>query len=277
MSDWLLDFASDPVGARLLSAFGLPSPTRIARAEGAYGSTPLAGKQIVLAAAPSGFAEKPLRGAIESAGGVAHDVASLAADAKIDVIVFDATGVRRPIEHRALYDLFHPLMRRIASDGRVLVTVGWPQEASDPVAAATARGVEGFVRTLAKEIGRSDAQANLLYLAHASRDRLEGPLRYFCTLHSAYVDGQPLLLGASARSPSRVPFTAVLAGKVAVVTGAARGIGAATVQRLAEEGAHVVCVDLPQSQAALEETARAWEGSVLALDISSADAPARLA
>ncbi|WP_213451902.1 SDR family NAD(P)-dependent oxidoreductase [Rhizomonospora bruguierae] len=35
-----------------------------------------------------------------------------------------------------------------------------------------------------------------------------------------------------------------LAGKVAVVTGAAGGIGAATVRRLAEEGAHVVAVDL---------------------------------
>jgi len=277
MSDWLLDFASDPVGARLLSAFGLPSPTRIARAEGAYGPTPLAGKQIVLAAAPAGFAQEPLRRAIESAGGVTQDIASLAADAKIDVIVFDASGVRRPIEHRALYDVFHPLMRRIASDGRVLIAAGWPQEATDPVAAAAARGVEGFVRTLAKEIGRYGAQANLLYLARAAADRLEAPLRYFCTVHSAYVVGQPLRIGATVRSPLRVPFTAVLAGKVAVVTGAARGIGAATVQRLAEEGAHVVCVDLPQSQEALEEIARAWDGSALALDISAADAPARLA
>jgi 3-oxoacyl-[acyl-carrier protein] reductase len=276
MSDWLLDFAGDPVGARLLSAFGLPSPTRIARAEGAYGATPLAGKQVLLAAAPSGFAEAALRAAIESAGGVVQDVAALAGDAKIDVIVFDATGMRRPVEHRALYEFFHPLMRRIAGDGRVLVAAGWATEATDPVAAAAARGIEGFVRTLAKEIGRYGAQANLLYLARAAQDRLEAPLRYFCTVRSAYVDGQPLRVVASARSPLRVPFTAVLAGKVAVVTGAARGIGAATVQRLAEEGAHVVCVDLPQSQAALEETARAWDGSPLALDVSDADTPARL-
>ncbi len=276
MSDWLLDFASDPVGTRLLSAFGLPSPVRIARAEGAYGATPFAGKTVVLAAAPSGFAEQGLRRAIESAGGIARDVASLAADASIDVIVFDATGMHRPLEHRALYDCFHPLMRRISAGARVLLTAAWPPEASDAVAAATARGIEGFVRTLAKEIGRGGAQANLLYLARAARECLEGPVRYFCSVHSAYVDGQPLRVGGSVPAPSSVPFTAVLAGKVAIVTGAARGIGAATAQRLAAEGAQVVCVDLPQSQPTLEETARACNGSALALDIASADAPARL-
>jgi 3-oxoacyl-[acyl-carrier protein] reductase len=276
MSDWLLDFASDPVGTRLLSAFGLPSPTRLARAEGAYAATPFAGKRLSLGAAPAGFADSALRAAIESAGGVQQPVAALAADAKLDVIVFDATGIRRPGEHRALYDFFHPLVRRISGDGRVLVTAASPEGATDAVAAAAARGVEGFVRTLAKEIGRCGAQANLLYVAREAQDRLEGPVRYFCSAHSTYVDGQPLRIGVSVRCPSAVPFTSVLTGRIAVVTGAARGIGAATVRRLAEEGAHVVCVDLPQSQSALEETARTWQGTPLVLDVSSADAPASL-
>lgn len=39
-----------------------------------------------------------------------------------------------------------------------------------------------------------------------------------------------------------------LTGKVAVVTGAAGGIGAATARRLAEEGAHVVAVDLDEDR-----------------------------
>ena len=40
-------------------------------------------------------------------------------------------------------------------------------------------------------------------------------------------------------------------GKMAVVTGGASGIGAATLRRLANEGAKVVCADIDETGAAL--------------------------
>src|SRR5689334_8545714 len=60
------------------------------------------------------------------------------------------------------------------------------------------------------------------------------------------------------------------AGRVAVVTGAARGIGARTAKRLADEGASVAVLDLEEeaasaSAAALGETARG-----VACDVSDA-------
>ncbi|WP_394439037.1 SDR family NAD(P)-dependent oxidoreductase [Sphingobium naphthae] len=44
------------------------------------------------------------------------------------------------------------------------------------------------------------------------------------------------------------PISSRLAGKVAMVTGGAQGIGAATVRRLISEGARVACIDLDDSR-----------------------------
>jgi NAD(P)-dependent dehydrogenase (short-subunit alcohol dehydrogenase family) len=59
-----------------------------------------------------------------------------------------------------------------------------------------------------------------------------------------------------------------LAGKVAVVTGAAGGIGAATARRLAEEGAHVVAVDLDQERLAALVKSLPVEGAWAVADVS---------
>jgi 3-oxoacyl-[acyl-carrier protein] reductase len=70
-----------------------------------------------------------------------------------------------------------------------------------------------------------------------------------------------------------------LAGKVAVVTGAANGIGAATARRLAREGARVVVVDLSEDSLAEVVSAIATDGGqalALAGNVSSATDVARI-
>jgi NAD(P)-dependent dehydrogenase (short-subunit alcohol dehydrogenase family) len=59
-----------------------------------------------------------------------------------------------------------------------------------------------------------------------------------------------------------------LAGKVAVVTGGAGGIGSATAHRLAEEGAHVVVVDLDEQRAREVATALPTPGAWAGADVS---------
>jgi NAD(P)-dependent dehydrogenase (short-subunit alcohol dehydrogenase family) len=65
-----------------------------------------------------------------------------------------------------------------------------------------------------------------------------------------------------------------LEGKVCVVTGGGSGIGRATVEALAREGAAVVVVD--REQASAGEVARAVDGRALGLDVTAADAPDRV-
>ena len=69
-------------------------------------------------------------------------------------------------------------------------------------------------------------------------------------------------------------LTRRLADRTAVVTGGASGIGAATVRRLAAEGARVVVADLPGSAGA--EVAAAVDGLFVATDVTDAEQVAAL-
>ncbi len=68
-----------------------------------------------------------------------------------------------------------------------------------------------------------------------------------------------------------------LNGKVALVTGASRGIGAAIAEVLARDGAHVVGVDVPAMEHELEELTGRIGGSALTADITDEDAPSEIA
>ncbi|MEI6159252.1 MAG: SDR family NAD(P)-dependent oxidoreductase, partial [Roseococcus sp.] len=63
------------------------------------------------------------------------------------------------------------------------------------------------------------------------------------------------------------------AGQVAIVTGAARGIGLATAERLIAEGAHVLLAD---REPLVLETAARLGGVGLVLDVTAVDAGAAL-
>jgi 3-oxoacyl-[acyl-carrier protein] reductase len=68
-----------------------------------------------------------------------------------------------------------------------------------------------------------------------------------------------------------------LTGKVALVTGAARGIGEQIARVLARDGATVVGVDVPQAADDLIRLTRDLDGDYLTLDITAKDAPQRIA
>jgi len=69
-----------------------------------------------------------------------------------------------------------------------------------------------------------------------------------------------------------------LAGKVALVTGAGRGIGHATARSLAAEGAHVVCLERPVDGELAAQLASEIAGSIMLCDVreeGAADSIAR--
>jgi NAD(P)-dependent dehydrogenase (short-subunit alcohol dehydrogenase family) len=66
-----------------------------------------------------------------------------------------------------------------------------------------------------------------------------------------------------------------LTGKVAIVTGASRGIGLAIVRGLAADGAHVIA-GARASSAGLDELAKAGRAEVVEVDLTDASTPATL-
>ncbi|AZZ91010.1 3-oxoacyl-ACP reductase [Hahella sp. KA22] len=279
MSDLLLTLATHPGAYKLLKKLGLPAPVALQRSTQAIPDSPLHGATALIGGVTESRALDVVRARLQELGAqVCEDMRT--SEAAPIIALFNATGCRSSKDLDALYRFFHPLMAQFPRHGRALLLASTPEQMNDPVAAACAKAVEGFTRSLGKELGKRGATANLIYLEAGQEDRLTGPLAFFCSPTSAYVDGQAIRLSAAVKAPTSQPLPTPyrpLQNKVALVTGASRGIGAATARRLAEEGATVVCLDIPSASRALTTFATDINGVPLPMDITTPDAPQTLA
>ena len=275
-SDPLIDYAAGRWTGPIVRLLGLPKPVLLKREAGPYRLAELEGRNISAGAVNGGYAIEAVKSALQKMGGTARPGPVWDNTSKVDIVVFDATGCKDVTSLAQLRTFFVPLMRQLANCARIVVIAADPMECAQPLERAAATGIEGFVRTLAKEVGRNGSTANLLYASRSALDRLDGPLRFFCSYRSAYVSGRPVRIGSEVSAIAADHEVLRLKGRIAVVTGAARGLGLATAIRLAEEGAKVICVDVPGAKQALEALAAQLNGVALALDITSAQAPATL-
>ncbi|MDR5834166.1 3-oxoacyl-ACP reductase [Caballeronia sp. LZ034LL] len=308
MKDRYLDFVNSPFGMSIARSLGLPRPSMLRRLRpgepefhglAAIGAGPspalfdalmnvlaALGMTGVAHASAAGWLPVAARhgamsGRFEPRASSARDDART--DDRVQALIFDATGIEDSSQLHAVYAFFHDALRSLAKSGRIVV-LGRPPGTCTSVAASTAQhALEGLVRSLGKE-ARNGITSNLLRVAEGAD--LEAALRFFLSPRSAYVSGQVVTLDAPS-NPSAVPldWSKPLAGRRALVTGAARGIGAAIAAVLAGHGAIVTGLDVEAARDALDQTMLSIEDAspsggahaALIADIAAPEAPEAIA
>lgn len=291
------------IASTLTKALGLTEPVQLRRTDPDSVDVPLvAGPVLVVGDAAPGEGGDDGSGDDTSAGEVAGVVSTLRSwgcdvrewspdtgapsEQRWGAVVVVLTDLTAPDQAAAPVLALGSVLRDLARCARVVVISRLPSDATrarvngdgevSPAEAAARAGVEGLVRSLGKEL-RAGATANGIQLADGVdvlAPAAVGTLRFLLSARSAFVDGQLVPVTGDGEAPA--DWTRPLAGKVAVVTGAARGIGAETVRVLVRDGALVLGVDVPAAGEALARTMNAAGGVALQLDITAPDAAERI-
>jgi len=303
MTDVLLELGKNPLARKLVASAKLPipMPQGLVRLDinGARAERFLEGKSVLV----SGVSPitDVLSRSLSRAGATSHvDSAALAqafmpaaeaygrptkllipddaaATEPAHALVLDTSSFASPEDLKQLYNFINKYLPRLARNGRILLLGREPDEASSLGEGAARQALDGFTRSLAKELGGKGTTANLVYVAKGAEARLPSVLRFLLSPASAFVTAQPFHVSARASANDEDPWHRPLQNRVALVTGAARGIGEATARTLAAEGALVVCLDRPEDDEPLSQVTREIGGRALLCDVSDPTAGAYIA
>ena len=261
---------------KLFSLLGFAKPLPLKRCNG---SNLLPNKVLVLSI--NGKLNSPIKNGLTQLSANLIENIEKIEEKSLEALVVDATDYIDETNYQQLYLRVQQSLRLLTHNARVLVIANTPTDTQTAEQNAFSQAIVGFTKSLAKEIGRKGSTANVLFIekdenVQNTGTALVNPIQFFLSAKSAFVSGQVLTVDNTEKCIDS-PSTATKHQRVAVVTGAAQGIGAAIAHQLADENYLVIGVDIEPMQQQLIETMRAIQGESFILDVSASDAGEQLA
>ncbi|MEZ5025185.1 MAG: 3-oxoacyl-ACP reductase [Chitinophagales bacterium] len=248
----------------------IPVPPILKRNNNPYSDDELQQKKIAVAGKSSDFLHQ-----------IQQEIRILAGDATIydaviDGLVVSCVGMQTIEDLEDLFTNIKNTVRKIAANGRVVIVS--KVDNMNPTTFAVQKSIDGFARALSKEIGgKNGITVNLLKITNEDVQPYEvvKAATFFLSDKSSFITGQVVEVnrdkGQEISSPVRL-----LHEQVAIVTGGARGIGAAAAKVLHREGARVIIVDVPQAKVDADSLANEIEGEAFLIDITKEDSATQL-
>jgi 3-oxoacyl-[acyl-carrier protein] reductase len=280
MSDFLVDLASNKTASLIIKKLGLPIPlpTKLKRDFNKTENNILANKKYAMFSINSNILSNLINKTITNSGGniTSYSQDDNFKDEKINGLIFNATNIHSIKQLNHLYVFFNYMIKNLYKNSKIIILCNSFTINQSVQETAFSYALEGFTRSLAKEIGKNANTAQLFCLDENVNYELVSPLRFFLSDKSSYITGRPIRVRKSLLNLNSENWDQPLSNKIALVTGAAQGIGAVTSKLLSKEGAKVICLDRPSEKNKLLQLEKEINGDHFCIDITEDQASQKI-